>query len=150
MGTPIKTQVLDAILAAVQSVVLIKSVFLNPTTLPTRETAATPCANVWDETESVTPRNRLAMCEFPLQVDVWLVKGTQALSKDMDIIQAELHKVLVLRGTALLKQYSLAIIPDSAASAHKEFYEEQYGSITLRYVVKYAHRWDDPDSLIMS
>jgi hypothetical protein len=147
MPDPVKTSLLKAITTAlegitVDGVTLLGTVIRNPSKPIDRETAKFPLVFIYDESEEIINRNRLAMVTMPLQIEVWLKEHELSVSDQADIVEAEIHKALCTDTQVLY--WSMDIRPDPANSATKFYDDEFIGGTILRYIVKFAYAWGDP------
>ena len=97
MATPVKTNYLNAVKTALESITEIKKVIRNPSKPYERETSPFPVCFVFDGTDDNTDRNRIQMKNFELHIEVWIEdQGGSIDIGDMgDLMQAEIHNKLI-------------------------------------------------------
>jgi len=141
MALPVKTLILQAIVAALEGIATISTVRRNPSTQPKRETASFPVTCVYDDVESRVLSNRYAVCSFPVQIETYLLADDQDVSDAADLIDCEIYKAMQTDPGILALA---AVRPEEGATSKKGYIDEFTGVLICRYVVTYRHAAKDP------
>jgi|SRR3972149_3547253 len=140
MAIPVKTNYLNAIKTALETITQIKKVLRNPPKPYDRETQPFPVCFMFDATDTNTDRNRIQMKGFDLQIEVWIEdqNGEVDIGDMGDIMQAEIHNKLIDNKDILKYGMNLTEI-----SCTKFYADETMGGIILAYRAAYCHKRGD-------
>lgn len=141
MADPVKTILMDAIKTALEGITLIKQVKRGQAIPIDEETAVYSWTSFFDETETKANRNRLAMKEFDLVIQVWVKEKVGiTLDEQLDLMDAEIEKTLLTDVGVMAA--TLRIDP---VSAEKLYVDDGVRAILQAiYHIQYAHAWKDP------
>ena len=142
----VKLAVIDAIAAEVEAVSSIKTVMVCPSTPIERDSVIYPSAFLFDEDETVTPRNRLEFGTFLMHVEIW-AEGV-AVRRMLEDIRGEVKKNLY--NSEVLKGLSARIRETTVSHFEVEQESESedvvigMGGIVILYEVAYLTKYRDP------
>ena len=144
MTIPVKTLLLNAIVAAVSAINEIETVIKNPSKPVDRDVLKMPASFVFDEQDTLDEeRNRIDICSFPLHIEVWIEDKSPSAGDTADLIDAEVYKNLITDIDVL--HYSMRV---NKVSAEKLFVDEFTLCLVLIYTVTYAYKHGDPYDLV--
>jgi hypothetical protein len=144
MAKPVKTLVLDAIETALKTITQIEQNSKQPKRgqgIPIdQDTAVYPWACFFDEPESIENRNRISRKTFELIIQAWVKEGTDTISDQMDLIDAEIEKTLLTNAGVAYQTMDIAKI-----SSDKLYIDDrETGILQTVYRVVYGHKYKDP------
>ena len=142
-GEPIKTLVLRALKAMIETIVDVGSVVAHPGKGIELETAKYPVVFMIDDPETKKDNNRVTMISMPLQLDIYLKDQEVSFSDQADWVQALIEQKFAA-GSVDFRAYGLVITPDMETTGVKEYIDEFLGKLTLRFNVQYAHLRGNP------
>lgn len=142
MALPVKTRILQAIVAAVAAIPTVTDVKRNPPSPPKRESMTGPVVFIYDDTESRVQNNRYSSNSFPVQIETYFFAEDQGASDAADVIDCEIYKA-VLQDHDVLSLVT-GIKPEEAASSKKGYIDEFLGVLICRYIVSFKHAAKDP------
>lgn len=150
MSDCVKLDVLDAFATVVESVSRIKKVLVSPATPIELDALTFPAAFVYDEPETVEPRNRLEVGRFRLHIEIWREGYNFAREAEND--RAYIKKAIYeSMGEGLLRALKVTTREVEADKFYQEIDASADGSpivgmggIVVVYDVAYLTKYRDP------
>lgn len=143
MSKPVKTLLMDAIETAVKTLFYVPNidqVKRGQGIAIDQDTAVYPWTCFFDEPETVENRNRITRKTFELIIQVWVKEGIETISDQMDLIDAEIEKVLLTDSGIAYQTMNIEKI-----SSDKLYVDDNVtGILQAVYRVVYGHKWKDP------
>lgn len=141
MADSVKVLLMLGMKEVLKTVTGVRDVRWNPTKPADKDASRYISIHIFDEEERVVNRNRIAVGEFPVQLDIYFASsGEEAQRQDGENIRAEVEKILLVG----MRELVMKIIPDPSASVNKYIFDEFKGALALRYLVTYSYKWGDP------
>jgi hypothetical protein len=138
MATPVKTRVMDAIVERIEAISSVDSVIRRGPLPNDEQTKERPTVFVFDDDEyDVESRNCIRRAKFPL--NIWIrvhdEQGREAISNQLDIMQADTHYNLIADKGATLQ--ALGVRVQDSGPTQKIFDDQFQGAIKILYTITY-------------
>jgi hypothetical protein len=134
---PVKTTVVDMLKGRVELVTGLTRVIHRPSIPIDRDNTVFPVAFTFDDTETnAVGRNRVRTASFPYVVEVYDDRGQEIVSKNMDVVQADLFKILISEPTDDMRKYGIRVT-EGGTPIDKFYADDNMSGAIFNYIVEY-------------